>query len=161
MNSRLPILLFFILLFGCLERTDVFPAEKEKVKVFRSGDSDGDRVMDQFYVEYAPFEIAPNTSVQRTITIKGILRPPQYLINLTDIFAVNGSGVEEARFLVRDFGKARALLTAEGPVEEICREKAGVLNASCADRDSCFRACSSPLCARIPTRRTAQPSLTA
>ncbi len=138
----LACLVALLFLFGCFERIDIIPAEREQVSESFTGDADGDGVKDQFVFKFEPVLLAKNTTMTRTITVKGILKPPVYLVNLTDILAINASAIEQARFEAKQFDEARNKLTTQGEgVERLCRERMGIGEAGCGDKTQCYRAC--------------------
>ncbi|MBI5159060.1 roadblock/LC7 domain-containing protein [Candidatus Micrarchaeota archaeon] len=129
-------------LFGCFEKVDVIPAEREHIAEMIVGDSDGDGVKDQFVFKFEPVALDENTVLTRMMTVHGVLKPPVYLINLTDIKSINVSAIEQARFELKEFDSAREKLTVQGlGVEKLCRERLGISGFACAGRTQCFAAC--------------------
>jgi hypothetical protein len=129
--SLLPILILFLLCFGCLEE-NVFPSNKtEQVSSLNQIDLDSDGNSDYYVYNYVPFS-ANDMVVERqvTVSVRTSAVYTSYNENLTDVDLLGADQYLE------EFSKARTQADME------CGNNIGVSNVICSNTPTCRELCS-------------------
>ena len=149
-HALLLFALFFSLIFisGCITETEnTFPGHEELSKSIPQ-DLDLDGTPETITYLFTPMQIE-NYSFTRIVVVKSLREPgkawqtgEEEEQNLTFIYKYNDSGLDEVQAHLNTFGSDKRATETE------CKRILGLdrPDLPCFDRDSCLRACYTPIC---------------
>ncbi|MBI4399311.1 hypothetical protein HY570_01045, partial [Candidatus Micrarchaeota archaeon] len=145
---KLAFIFILFLLFGCIEQSEVLFPEKAKLKEQLRADSDGDGIIDISNYKFEELRMKGNITLSKIIIVKGVKEREESVINIS-LVKLTKEEVSGLRDLLTNFNNSRESIVNGMPAESACRKTLGLDRFECVDRESCLKACYSPVCYKI------------